>query len=147
MKRDYLLPGRVHSAWRAPPEHRQHQGAFIGGKSHHLRRLAPSLPFISAILITLRLLAVVLLAAFTMLVSVDKICCPDGCTDRRDKPVPSESAPHHATHTCVLCVGVDGPPVSMPTKPFTAMSTVTAAPTPALPSGTPGRVDHPPRAV
>jgi hypothetical protein len=94
-----------------------------------------------------RLVAGLIVFAFTVLVSVDKICCPDGCTDSSDKPVSSQSIPQHVTHTCVLCVGVDAPTISMPMKPFTAVSTVTVALTPALPSGTPGRVDHPPRAV
>jgi hypothetical protein len=95
----------------------------------------------------LRTVAVLILVAFTMLVSVDKICCPDGCTDRSDRPVSSEPIPQHVTHTCVLCVGVDAPMISIPMKPSTAVSTVTMALTPALPSGAPCRVDHPPRAV
>jgi hypothetical protein len=94
-----------------------------------------------------RAVAILILVAFTMLVSVDKICCPDGCTDGSDGPVSSQSVPPHVTHTCVLCVGVDAPMISVPMKPFAAVSTVTVALTPALPSGTPGRVDHPPRAV
>jgi hypothetical protein len=94
-----------------------------------------------------RLVAVLIVVAFTTLVSVDKICCPDGCTDRSDRPVSTESVPHQVTHTCVLCVGVDAPIVLLPAKPFTAVSTVTAALTPSLPAGAPGHVDHPPRAI
>ena len=30
----------------------------------------------------LRLIAAFTLAAFTLLVSVDKVCCPDGCTGK-----------------------------------------------------------------
>jgi hypothetical protein len=94
-----------------------------------------------------RAVAVLILVVFIMLFSVDKICCPDGCTDRSDRPVSTHSVPQHVTHTCVLCVGVDAPMISMPIKPSTAVSTVTVALTPTLPSGAPGRVDHPPRAV
>ena len=94
-----------------------------------------------------RLVAGLIVFAFTILVSVDKICCPDGCTDGSDRPVSTESAPHHVTHTCVLCVGVDAPIISMPAKPSSAVSTVTVALTPALPSGAPDRVDHPPRGI
>src|SRR4051812_18796676 len=92
-----------------------------------------------------RAAAVLILVAFTVLVSVDKICCPDGCTDRSDTPVSTESGPHHATHTCVLCVGA--PNVLLPVKPFTAVSPVAAALTPSLPIGAPDRVDHPPRVI
>jgi hypothetical protein len=94
-----------------------------------------------------RLVAVLLVVAFTMLVSVDKICCPDGCTDRSDKPVSTEPAPHQVAHTCFLCVGVDRPIVLLPVEPFTAVSSVTAASSLPLPAGTPDQVDHPPRAI
>jgi hypothetical protein len=95
-----------------------------------------------------RALAVLILVAFTVLVSVDKICCPDGCTDSRsDTPVSTESSPHHVTHTCVLCVGVDAPILLLPVKPFTARSPVAAVLTPSLPIGAPARVDHPPRVI
>src|SRR4051812_4855941 len=94
-----------------------------------------------------RAVAVLILVAFTALVSVDKVCCPDGCTDRSDTPVSTESGPYHATHTCVLCVGVDAPIVLLPVKPFTAVSPVAAVLTPSLPIGAPERVDHPPRVI
>jgi hypothetical protein len=94
-----------------------------------------------------RAVAVLILVAFTMLFSVDNICCPDGCTDRSDRPVSTHSVPQHVTHTCVLCVGVDAPIVLLPVKPFTAVSPVAAALTPSLPIGAQDRVDHPPRVI
>jgi len=63
----------------------------------------------------LRLVAALTLAAFTLLVSVDKVCCPDGCTENSGA-VATESVPHTVAHTCVLCVlGVETaiPPLSL----------------------------------
>jgi hypothetical protein len=94
----------------------------------------------------LRFFAVITLAAFTLLVSADKICCPDGCTGKSGEPVSTESVPHSAAHTCVLCVlGVEAPTVQFSLKPLADVSTVPAAIIAWLPVGAPLPLDHPPR--
>ena len=100
-----------------------------------------------AILATvLRLVAALTLAAFTLLVSVDKVCCPDGCTGKSgDAAASTESAPHSVTHTCVLCVGVESTDVQLSLEPFATVSIVPAVLIGWLPVRNPLPPDHPPR--
>jgi hypothetical protein len=93
-----------------------------------------------------RLIAAATLAAFTLLVSMDKICCPDGCTDSGGEPVSTQSVPHNPAHTCVLCVlGVEAATVEFSLKPLADVSIVPAAIIAWLPVGAPLPLDHPPR--
>lgn len=100
-----------------------------------------------AILATvLRLVAALTLAAFTLLVSVDKVCCPDGCTGKSgDAAASTESAPRSVTHTCVLCVGVESTDVQLSLEPFATVSIVPAVLIGWLPVRNPLPPDHPPR--
>jgi hypothetical protein len=94
----------------------------------------------------LRFIAAVTLAAFTLLVSMDKVCCPDGCTSRSGEPASTESVPHSPAHTCVLCVlGIEAATVEFSLKPLADVSTVPAAIIAWLPVGVPLPLDHPPR--
>ena len=94
----------------------------------------------------LRLVAALTLAAFTLLVSVDKVCCPDGCTEKSSAAGAStESIPHSVTHTCVLCVGVDSPDVPLLLEPLANVSIVPAVLIGRLPVRTLLPPDHPPR--
>ena len=93
----------------------------------------------------LRFVAALTLAAFTLLVCVDKVCCPDGCTENRSA-ASTESVPHNAAHTCVLCVlGVETPTAPLSLKPLALVSIVPAT----IMRGVPVRAslppDHPPR--
>jgi hypothetical protein len=88
----------------------------------------------------------VTLVAFLVLVGGDKICCPDGCTDRNSSAASTESVPHHGLHTCVLCVmGVETTDALRSDVPISVVSSVVAALIPALPTGIPLLLDHPPR--
>jgi hypothetical protein len=88
----------------------------------------------------------VTLVAFILLVGGDKICCPDGCTDRSNGTASTESVPHDAPHTCVLCVlGVEAADAPRSDAPAGVVSSVGAALTPSLPNGMPLSLDHPPR--
>jgi hypothetical protein len=94
----------------------------------------------------LRLVAVLTLAAFTLLVSVDKVCCPDGCTGKSSAAGTStESVPHSVTHTCALCVGVDTPDVQLSLAPLAHVSMVPAVRILWQPLRNPLPPDHPPR--
>jgi hypothetical protein len=94
----------------------------------------------------LRLIAALTLAAFTLLVCVDKVCCPDGCTETTsDAAASAESAPHSVTHTCVLCSGVAGPDVQLSLAPSASVSIVPAVRIGWLPVRNPLPPDHPPR--
>jgi len=96
--------------------------------------------------VVLRLVAALTLAAFTLLVSVDKVCCPDGCTENSGAAAaPTESVPHGVTHTCVLCVGVDTPDVWLSLEPVANVSNVPALRVGWLPVRSPLPPDHPPR--
>ena len=50
-----------------------------------------------------RLVAAVVLSMFTVLTSVDAVCCPDGCTNEEQTADRTEHSPQAGT--CVLCVG------------------------------------------
>ena len=104
-------------------------------------------PLSTAILThVIRLVAALTLAAFTLLVSVDKVCCPDGCTEKSSAAGAStESIPHSVTHTCVLCVGVDSPDVPLLLEPLANVSIVPAVLIGWLPVRTLLPPDHPPR--
>ena len=94
----------------------------------------------------LRIVAALTLAAFTLLVCVDKVCCPDGCTDKTGTAQAStESAPHSVTHTCVLCVGVESPDVQLSLEPLADVSIVPAVRIAWLPVRNPRPPEHPPR--
>jgi hypothetical protein len=94
----------------------------------------------------LRLAAALTLAAFTLLVGVDKLCCPDGCTGKSSTAGAStESVPRNVTHTCVLCVGVDSPDVPLFLEPLSDVSIVAAVLIDWLPGRTLLQPDHPPR--
>ena len=96
----------------------------------------------------LRLVAALTLAAFTLLVSVDKVCCPDGCTGKSGGAAAStESAPHSVTHTCVLCVGVESPDVQLSLEPVANASMVPALLIGWLSVRNPLPPDHPPRSA
>lgn len=115
-----------------------------GAKAASRRRLAR--PVKGYTQHVLRFVAVITLAAFTLLVGADRICCPDGCTDRGDEPDAPESVPHSTAHTCVLCVlGVEAPAVQLSLKPLTSVSAVLPPGIAWLPVGTPLALDHPPR--
>lgn len=95
--------------------------------------------------LVLRLVAALTLAAFTLLVCVDKVCCPDGCTEKSGT-ASTESVPHNAAHTCVLCVlGVETPTAPLPLKPLALVSIVPATTVGWLPVRAPLPPDHPPR--
>ena len=88
----------------------------------------------------------VTLVAFILLVGGDKICCPDGCTDRSNGTASTESVPHDALHTCVLCVlGVEGADALRSDNPAGFVASVVPGLTPPLPNGIPLSLDHPPR--
>jgi hypothetical protein len=88
----------------------------------------------------------VTLVAFILLVGGDKICCPDGCTGRSNGTASTESVPHDALHTCVLCVlGVEATDVRSADTPGGVVSPIDPALTPSLPTGIPLSLDHPPR--
>ena len=93
-----------------------------------------------------RFLWSVTLVAFILLVGGDKICCPDGCTDRSNGTASTESVPHDALHTCVLCVlGVEAADAPRSDNPAGLVASVVPALTPPLPNGIPLSLDHPPR--
>jgi hypothetical protein len=95
----------------------------------------------------LRFVAALTLAAFTLLVCVDKVCCPDGCTERSGT-ASTESVPHNAAHTCVLCVlGVETPMAPLPLKPLALVSIVPATTVGWLPVRAPLPPEYPPRNV
>ncbi|OFW29652.1 MAG: hypothetical protein A3H97_01800 [Acidobacteria bacterium RIFCSPLOWO2_02_FULL_65_29] len=96
----------------------------------------------------LRFIAAVTLAGFTLLVSADTFCCPDGCTDSSDEPVSTESVPHGEAHTCVLCVlGVEASVMHLSLEPLADVSIISAATVAWLLVGSPLTLDHPPRYV
>lgn len=87
----------------------------------------------------------VTLVCFMLLVGADKLCCPDGCTDRSNGEASTESVPHNGVHTCVLCVGVEAAGAPCSDNPAGVVSSVVPALTPSLPNGMPLSLDHPPR--
>ena len=92
-----------------------------------------------------RLVAALTLAAFTVLVIVDKVCCPDGCT-KQGHAASTTSVPHSAVHTCVLCVlGVETPTASLSLKPLGLVSEVSATILGWLPVRAFLPPEHPPR--
>jgi hypothetical protein len=93
----------------------------------------------------LRLVAALTLAAFTLLVSVDKVCCPDGCTEQSGQATATESMPHGVVHTCVLCVGVETPGAEFSLTSLAEMSLVAFEVPEWLPVRSPLPPDHPPR--
>ena len=94
--------------------------------------------------LVLRLVAALTLAAFTLLVSVDKMCCPDGCTE--SGAASTESVPHDAVHTCVLCVlGLEIPTAALSLEPLSLVSIVPATIILWLPVRAFLPPEHPPR--
>jgi hypothetical protein len=88
----------------------------------------------------------VTLVAFLVLVAGDKICCPDGCTDRSNGTASTASVPHDGLHTCVLCMlGVEAADAPRSDTPGDVVTSVAHALTPALPNGVALALDHPPR--
>jgi hypothetical protein len=88
----------------------------------------------------------VTLVAFIVLVGGDKICCPDGCTDRSNGTPSTESVPHDGLHTCVLCMlGVEAVDAPRSDTPSGVVTSVVPALTPSLTNGIPLALDHPPR--
>lgn len=93
-----------------------------------------------------RCAAILTLVAFALLAGTDKFCCPDGCTAQTDKSAPTQSGPHPAPHTCVLCVlGVEAADAPRSDIPVGLVASVVPALTPPLPTGIPLSLDHPPR--
>ena len=93
-----------------------------------------------------RCVAIVTLLAFALVAGTDKFCCPDGCTAQTEKAASTQSEPHSAPHTCVLCVlGVEAADAQRSDNPAGIVSSVAAALTPSLPNGVPLSLDHPPR--
>ena len=93
-----------------------------------------------------RWVAIVTLVAFALLAGTDRFCCPDGYTAQTDKPASTQSEPHSAPHTCVLCVlGVEAADAPRSDTPAGLVASVAPALTPPLPNGIPLSLDHPPR--
>ena len=95
----------------------------------------------------MRLVAAATLVAFTLLVSIDRLCCPDGCTSSAE-PVSTESVPHDVAHTCVLCVlGVQAPAIDLSFEPAAEASAGSPSIMTCPLVGTPLALDRPPRAA
>lgn len=92
------------------------------------------------------------LVALLTVVSVDKVCCVDGCTDSTAasdiaaSPDAGRPSDGDHVHTCVLCVmGIEAAPAQRPLSPLTIVGEL-RPPTMPRPQAAPlALLDHPPR--
>ncbi|MFN2447022.1 MAG: hypothetical protein ABR606_15755 [Vicinamibacterales bacterium] len=96
------------------------------------------------ILVVPKLVGSIVLAIFTVLTSVDAVCCPDGCTDAEPMSESTQHSPDEST--CVLCVGgIDVSVMPLLSACGRVSDDVVRLTFVAFPNITPDPLEHPPR--
>ena len=88
-------------------------------------------------------MAAVVLSIFTVLTSVDAVCCPDGCTNEKKT---TDTSQHSGEGTCMLCLGGMDASVGAILSCCGEVSDDAARLIPLSPDSiTPDPLEHPPR--